>query len=46
MNHPFAAWSLATRWNEDAASYFFHRMCVYVLMNLGEDAAIAAWMFC
>jgi hypothetical protein len=30
----------------EAACFLFYRVCVYVLMNLGEDAAIAAFMFC
>ncbi len=33
-------------WNADAGWCLLYRLSAYALMNLGEDAAIVAFMFC
>jgi hypothetical protein len=33
-------------WSSDAGWYLAYRFSAYVLMNLGEDAAMVAFMFC
>ena len=33
-------------WNMESGWYLAYRVSAYVLMNLGEDAALVALMFC
>lgn len=33
-------------WSVEAGWYLVYRVSAYVLMNLGEDAAMVAFMFC
>jgi hypothetical protein len=33
-------------WTAESAWYLVYKVSAYVLMNLGEDAALVALMFC
>jgi hypothetical protein len=33
-------------WNREFANYLAFQMAAYVLLNVGEDVAMAAFMFC
>ena len=34
------------QWNAQTGWYISYRLAAYVVMNLGEDAAMVAFMFC
>jgi hypothetical protein len=41
------AWMLSPgAWTLDTAYYLSYRVADYVVLNLGEDAAMVAFMFC
>lgn len=37
---------LSTAWTAQTGWYITYRVAAYVVMNLGEDAAMVAFMFC
>jgi hypothetical protein len=40
---PWKAWHFA--WDVDTARYLTYQLAAYVLMNLGDDVALAALIF-
>lgn len=50
MPTPTALWPRlrrpALRWYPGSAAYLAYRLADYVVLNLGEDAAMLAFMFC
>ena len=44
---PHRAWMLAPgAWTLEGGHYLAYRLADYVVLNLGEDAAMVAFMFC
>ena len=42
-----SAWMLSPKaWTAQTAWYLMYRMADYVVLNLGEDAALVALVFC